>query len=112
MSMFRPRGVPPLASLVGPASLCLAMSAWVATGQTLPSRAINEIWKVRYAAEALNPNDDTDGDGLSNAQEAVAGTDPFDPHSATRITTFTVGTNGVHVRMRGELGKRYELQGS
>ncbi len=60
----------------------------------LPARAIldtngnglSDLWELRYNNNQLfpdtfDPSDDPDGDGWTNAEEAVAGTDPFDPTS-------------------------------
>jgi hypothetical protein len=38
----------------------------------------------------LDPAGDYDGDGMSNAAEAAAGTDPLDPNSVLKITNFTL----------------------
>jgi len=42
------------------------------------SNGLIDYWENFYGAQNLNPQDDTDGDGRTNAQEAAAGTDPFD----------------------------------
>src|SRR6184192_1182664 len=58
------------------------------------TNAISVIWRMVYGAQDIDPDADPDGDGLSNRQEAIAGTNPFDPRSAPRISVFTV-TNKV-----------------
>ncbi len=45
---------------------------------------ISDIWEIKHNSEALfpetfDPQADPDSDGWTNAMEAVAGTDPFDP---------------------------------
>ena len=39
------------------------------------------VWQQLYGASGLDPNGDADGDGVSNLQEALAGTNPFDSNS-------------------------------
>ena len=49
-------------------------------------------------APQLNPNFDADGDGQSNAAEALAGTDPLSPSSTFQMTSV-VKTNGNSIRV-------------
>jgi len=60
-----------------------------ANGDGLP-----DSWQMRYFMTAESPNAapglDPDGDGVSNAMEYLAGTNPTDPNSALRITAFAV----------------------
>src|SRR2546423_8753954 len=76
------------------------------------TNALSAVWEAVYGAQGVDPNADPDHDGLSNSQEATAGTDPFDPNSAPRISLFTITNKVASVRILGALGKRYELQGS
>ena len=53
---------------------------------------------------------DTDGDGYTNAQEIIAGTDPNNPASALRITAVRgVGSN-VEVDFTAVSGKTYKVE--
>ncbi len=75
---------------------------------------------IRTLAD-VQPNDDFDGDGLSNLQEYLAGTSPIDPHSvfalALSVTPPTGGTGESQagaaaqyvVRWNSEAGKSYTL---
>ena len=59
----------------------------------------------------LRPDGDADGDGQSNAGEAVAGTDPLDAGSTFRIITLGV-SSGPEARMvtaATQPGKRYTI---
>ena len=57
---------------------------------------INDDWEMQYFGQiGIDPNADPDGDGFSNLQEFLAGTDPTDPSSALRITSIT--TNGPDI---------------
>ena len=53
---------------------------------------------ITNRAPLLHPNLDADGDGQSNAAEALAGTDPLNPLSAFRMTGV-VKTNGNNLRV-------------
>src|SRR5580765_6187170 len=73
---------------------------------------ISPVWESLYGAQGVDPNADPDGDGLSNSQEAIAGTDPFNASSAPRMSMFVITNKSAQVRILGALGKKYELQGS
>src|ERR1041385_420651 len=88
------------------------VQAAVVEATTTNASGISPIWAALYGAQDVDPNADPDGDGLSNRQEAIAGTDPFDSRSAPRISLFTVTNKTAQVRIFGALGKRYELQAS
>jgi hypothetical protein len=49
-------------------------------------------------APQLSPNLDADGDGQSNASEALAGTDPLNPSSTFQMTSV-LKTNGNNIRV-------------
>ena len=74
------------------------------------TNGISDIWKTIHKAAALDPNADADGDGFSNGQEALAGTDPFDSDSYPRISTVTCSNGTFNVSFPCALGKRYQLQ--
>jgi len=56
---------------------------------------LSDVWEQVYGAGGLAPGGDADGDGFSNQQEAVAGTNPFDANSYPGISSINVipGTN-------------------
>ncbi len=71
---------------------------------------LNDAWVWRYGAHALDPHDDDDGDGATNAEESAAGTDPFNPLSVPRL--FLVPATAPDVltlRWEAIAGKRYTL---
>jgi len=74
--------------------------------------SMSPIWESLYGAQGVDPNADPDGDGLSNQQEAIAGTDPFNASSAPRMSMFVITNKSAQARIIGALGKQYELQGS
>ncbi len=77
-----------------------------------PQDGLGDIWQLKYGAAGLEQNGDADGDGLANAQEAIAGTDPFKANSTIRISSIHLDAAGVHVAWNTVLGKRYQVQGT
>lgn len=71
----------------------------------------NDVWELVYNARALSPNDDTDGDGITNGGECLAGTDPRDATSAPPM--LSISGAGAFPRMpisfRAIPGKQYRL---
>lgn len=57
-----------------------AGQAWP-TGADLDANGLPDAWEIRYRAFGLTPGGDADGDGVSNAQEAMDGTNPLDANS-------------------------------
>jgi hypothetical protein len=52
-------------------------------------------WELEYFGTTnINPNADPDGDGMSNLQEYLAGTNPNDPKNTLRITAVSANTIG------------------
>ena len=88
-------------------------------GQTLYARvdAINNagiegpLSAVSAAVAVLDPNGDSDGDGVSNASEDLAGTDPLDPTSVFRVQSVVRNAGGstVQITWSSVSGKKYEV---
>ena len=53
---------------------------------------------------------DTDGDGVTGLEEALAGTDPTDPTSVLRILSIELGTEGAELTWSSVDGKIYRLE--
>ncbi len=76
----------------------------------LNGNGMSDIWEWVYSATNASPSADADGDGVSNLQEAGAGTNPFNSNSVPRISAFVLaGTNGS-ITMPSQPGKVYQLQ--
>ncbi len=73
-------------------------------------------WEFRYF-HSLNasggaPGDDPDHDGLTNAAELLAGTDPTDAASVLRVTATQVVGTDVRISFTSVTGKTYRLERS
>lgn len=53
-------------------------------------------WEALYPS-AGNPSDDADGDGLTNGEEYLAGTNPTDPASSFRFVHVTADVQGEYL---------------
>ncbi len=88
----------------------LAPAASHAQKIDLNTNGVSDVWELLYAAGALNPNLDSDGDGVSNLRESIAGTDPFSAASVPKITSVVYTTTNFVVTVPCALGKQYVLQ--
>lgn len=78
----------------------------------LNADGIPDVWALVFQSGSLPPANDADGDGQSNASEAVAGTDPFRSDSRVRIDDLVYDGAELHLLCVTERGKRYQLQSS
>ena len=71
---------------------------------------VSDVWQQIHPA--LNPSDDSDLDGFSNALEAVAGTDPSNRESHPKISSISVDSTGgkVTVSWSTVAGKCYDVE--
>ncbi len=65
---------------------------------------------MRYQASGLPVDGDADGDGMTNEEEAEAGTNPFDPRSNFRLTNLQTVGQMLSLDWVGAPGKIYHLE--
>src|SRR4249919_2714635 len=95
------------------AALILALAAWQQVqAQKLDqnSNGMSDVGEQSYGAVALDPNLDSDGDGVSNLQESMAGTNPFDANSVPKLPSTGHSSSNFRVTLPSALGKQYQLQ--
>ncbi len=74
-----------------------------------------DAWECFYwrSTDVVNDrNADFDGDGLTNEQEAVAGTDPTNPASSLRLFATRGSAGGVDLRWPSVVGRTYRVRSS
>jgi hypothetical protein len=55
---------------------------------------------------------DSDGDGYTDLQEFLAGTDPHDPTSCLHVSAVSRDQNGYHITFASVPGKKYRVERS
>ena len=69
--------------------LILGASSLRAQKIDLNVNGMSDVWESLYGATGLSPAADADGDGMSNLQESIAGTDPYAGISASKINLWS-----------------------
>lgn len=71
-------------------------------------------WQILYfgsaTAPGAGPNDDPDGDGLSNREEFLAGTHPLAASSSLRVLSVSWSAGEVGLSFATVAGKHYQLE--
>ena len=70
---------------------------------------LSDVFEHLFPA-AANPAEDSDRDGMTNLQEAAAGTDPLDGASFLQFSLAQKSGEVMDVRWLGVAGKRYQLE--
>jgi len=74
-----------------------------------------DAWELaHFGSLVFGPNDDPDGDGATNLQEYLAGTDPNDPTSVLAITSYTTTPAGTSTTLtwRSVMTRNYLIEQS
>lgn len=79
-----------------------------------------EAWRLANFGTTANSGDaadaadaaDTDGDGTTNAQEYISGTDPTSAASVLKVTDLTVDSGSITISFPTLSGKTYRLERS
>ena len=76
------------------------------------ANGIPDWWEEIYfgGATAANANADPDGDGMTNLQEYLAGTDPRSSTSRLAITSLLRGADGWRINFSSSSGKLYQVE--
>ena len=78
------------------------------TGQDINGNGLNDAWEMWSGRFDINGTEDSDGDGMTNAEESIAGTNPFDAMSRLWCTSLPSGSNMV-VRWPRTLEKQHYI---
>jgi hypothetical protein len=96
--------------VLGPASPTLVMTP---TNRAMVERVDLQVstWEqFFFGSTGINPNADPDGDGMSNLQEFLAGTNPTDAESSLRIVQVLGSNTNVRVDWSSADGRIYALE--
>ncbi|HEX8296329.1 MAG TPA: PA14 domain-containing protein, partial [Chthoniobacteraceae bacterium] len=105
-----PRSALLRSSLFGGLLALLLMISPAAAIIDLTGDGLGAIWKLKYDAGTLPPGADSDGDGRTNLEEAIAGTNPLASGSVIAMSSVTMTTDGVQLVWKAVAGKRYQVQ--
>lgn len=70
----------------------------------------SDVWEVVFDARNLAALDDPDGDGVNNAGESAAGTNPFDAASLPQLAAAAVPGGAIRLEWNAVLGKSYRVE--
>ena len=94
---------------VTPLALSLLSTAAIAVDQN--DNGLSDVWEQRFNASALQLLNDDDGDGFTNVEECIVGTDPEDASDLPRLLPSTTQNdpNSIELRFQTLSGKHYSV---
>lgn len=98
--------------------LCIILVASSAKGLDLDHDGMSDVWQRQYNVATGDTDSDLDGDGYSNIQEALAGTNPRDASDYPRVTGIGIskipatGQNILNLDWRSTEGVYYLVEES
>ncbi|MEM8954294.1 MAG: DUF1800 family protein [Verrucomicrobiota bacterium] len=77
----------------------------------LDNDGLDDIWEEFFNAQAVLPGADEDGDGKTNLEECLGGTDPFNPNSCHEVGAFdSPDADNANITFDTVDGKMYQVQ--
>lgn len=97
-------------------ALPLLLSLFASECPALDTNAngMSDVWEQRFKASVLQAPDDSDGDGFSNLNESIAGTDPLDSTSKPNLAAnfFRTNPDEFQLSFKTLSGKFYRIEQS
>ncbi|MEM9480277.1 MAG: DUF1800 family protein [Verrucomicrobiota bacterium] len=80
-------------------------------GIDLNGNGLSDAWELQFGASGLSATGDEDGDGRTNRDECVAGTNPFSAQSYMKVDSVDISQTpaGLSVGWSTISGKRYQV---
>lgn len=76
----------------------------------LDGNGLGDVWEQRFQLTDSSGNDDPDGDGRTNGDENLAGTDPLKSDDFLKFSTARLTDGALELEWESERGKRYEIE--